>query len=123
MPVKKGLSTTQRTLRELRGRGLIADKCERWNPYAGKFGVRMDLFGVLDLIALDRERGIIGIQATSGSGMSSHRRKILESNLALEWIRCGGVLELWGWRKVKKKRGGKLKVWRPRIEVFNESMF
>lgn len=34
----------------------------------------------------------------------------------MDWLSTPGtVLELWAWRKVKAKRGGKAMVWRPRI--------
>jgi len=120
--VKRSLSYTQRTLRELRRRGVIADVCERFNPYAGPFGKRMDLFGFIDLIALYPQR-IVAIQSTGPSGHSQHRKKILESELALEWLKSSGEIELWSWRKLLKKRGGKLKIWQPRVETITEDMF
>lgn len=115
----KGLTPTQRTLRELRARGLECGMVERWNAFAGPHGIRQDLFGFIDIIALDTSGGgsIIGVQST-GSDFAGHRRKILEErhHQAAEWLRCGGKIELWGWRKVLKVRGGKAKVWRPRVE-------
>ena len=111
------LSPTQRTLRALRAQGSIVGSVERWNPHVGSHGIRQDLFGFIDLIALDPERGIIGIQSC-GQAFSQHINKILDSDCtqaAIEWLRCGGKIEVWGWRKVKLKRGGKAKVWKPRI--------
>ena len=35
-----------------------------------------------------------------------------------EWLNCDGKLELWGWRKLKLKRGSKAYRWRPRIATF-----
>jgi len=79
------------------------------------------------VIALDPKEGIIGIQSC-GQSFAAHRREMLESaevykdtgltkpEACLEWLKAGGKLELWGWRKVKVKRGGKAEVWRPRVE-------
>jgi len=113
----KGLSPTQRTLRELRDQGRLCGIVERFNTFAGPHGVRQDLFGFIDIIALDVERGIIGIQSC-GQSFSAHRKKIVEerNQEAFEWLRCGGKIELWGWRKVKLKRGGIAVRWKPRIE-------
>lgn len=111
-----GLSPTQRTLRELRGQGKICGIVEKFNRFAGAHGIRQDLFGFIDIIALDRHEGIIGIQST-GSGFAEHKRKLLEqrNDECVEWLRCGGKVQLWGWRKVKLKRGGKAERWMPRV--------
>ena len=119
----KGLSYTQRTLRELRRRGLIAAVVERWNQYAGPHGSRQDLFGFIDIIALDPKRGIIAIQSTGPSGHAMHRKKVLQNETALEWLACGGLIELWSWRKLLVKRGGKARRWSSRIEHIIEEMF
>jgi len=113
------LSPTQRTLRELRKQGRIVDVCERWivNPKHPGGGFRKDLFGFIDLIVLDPE-GIIAIQSC-GQSFKAHLDKIMQSECTeyvIEWLQCGGGLELWGWRKVKLKRGGKAMRWQPRIQ-------
>lgn len=123
MPVKKTLSYTSRTLRECRARGYICDKAEKFNAYAGPFGRREDLFNFIDIIYLDRANGIVAIQSTGPSGHSQHRRKILENEFALEWLKCGGKIELWSWRKLLLKRGGKARRWTPRIENITEDNF
>lgn len=121
--VKKRLNYTQKTLRACRERGYICDKTEKWNAFAGPFGQREDLFGFIDLIALDPKQGIIAIQSTGPHGHSQHRKAILENEFALEWLKCKGVIELWSWRKLLKKRGGKLRVWVPRIEPITKEDF
>lgn len=118
----KGLSPTQRTLRALRDQGRIADICEKWviNPKHPAGGFRKDLFMFADLISLDPERGIIAIQSC-GSAFSAHLKKITDSECTenvIEWLKCGGKLELWGWRKVKLQRGGKALRWKPRLTEF-----
>jgi len=112
-----GLSPTQRTLRELRQRGCHCDIVERFNQYAGKFGQRFDLFGFIDLIALYPDKGIVGVQCCARSGHAAHRTKILENEIAPEWIKSGGTIEIWSWGKQKLKRGGKAMRWVPKIET------
>ncbi len=114
-------SNTQRTLRALRQQGCICGIVERWNQFAapksgGIPGIREDLFGFLDIIAL-YPTGICGIQSC-GQAFSEHNKKILANEVAPEWLKSGGRIELWGWRKVKKVRGGKQEVWKPRIKEY-----
>ena len=110
-------------MRECRSRGYICDKTERWNAFAGPFGRHEDLFGFIDLIALDPKQGIIAIQSTGPHGHAKHRKDILVNAYALEWLKCGGVIEIWSWRKLKKHRGGKGRFWSPRIEPITKDMF
>ena len=112
----KGISNTSRTLEYLRSMGWVCDKVEQWNPYAGRFGTRKDMFGFADIVALG-EGTIISIQSC-GQAFSEHDRKILDSSHALKWLQCGGRILLIGWRKILKTRGGKLKVWSPRIKEY-----
>jgi len=123
MAVSKKLSYTQRTLRECRARGYICDKAEKFNAYAGPFGRREDLFGFIDIIILDPQKGIVAIQSTGPSGHAQHRKAILENEFALEWLKCGGKIEIWSWRKLLKHKGGKLRLWIPRIEPITANMF
>lgn len=111
-----GLTPTQRTLRELRQRGCICGIVERFNHYAGPFGIRQDLFGFVDIIALYPD-GICAIQSC-GQSFSEHDKKILDNETAPEWMKSGGIIELWGWRKLKLKRGGKAERWVPRVKRY-----
>lgn len=116
-----GLSPTQRTRGALRDLGRNFGTVERWIPRPGLpgGGFRSDLFGFIDLIVLCPERGIVAIQSC-GQDFSGHYRKITEqcAEMAIEWLECGGKIELWGWRRLKEKRGGKRYRWRPRIHDF-----
>jgi len=113
----KELSYTQRTLRYIREQGWLADIVERFNAYAGKFGQRKDLFGIIDIIALG-ENSIIGIQSTSGQKFPEHDKKIINEPMTREWLKSGGRLILIGWRKVKLFRGSKAMRWEPRIKEY-----
>lgn len=113
------LTPTQRTLRELRQQGRVAAIVERWNAYAGEHGIRQDLFGIIDVLALDPERGVVGVQST-GLDFAAHFRTLTQERVqeVTDWLRTPGTsLELWGWRKVKLHRGGKAERWQPRIRV------
>ena len=115
-----GISPTQRTLNALREEGRIAGVVERFNRFGGNFGIRQDLFGIIDIIALDKEKGVVGVQST-GSAFSAHHRKLTEEKRqeCIDWLETPGTsLELWGWRKIKKKKGGKQMVWAPRIKEY-----
>jgi len=113
-----GLSPTQRTLKALRAQGRICGIVERFLQYAGKFGARKDLFGFLDIIAIDPIQGIVGIQSC-GSAFSEHVKKMTEerNEEMFEWLKWAKV-ELWGWRKVKLRRGSVAIRWKPRIADF-----
>ena len=83
-----------------------AEVVERWVPAPKPF--RRDLFHIIDIIALDPERGILGIQSC-GADFAGHMRKLQEHGAEVEdWRLAGGKLELWSWRPLKIKRGGKL---------------
>jgi hypothetical protein len=110
------MSPTQRTLKRLREQGITAGIVERWLAFAGKFGKRQDLFGIIDIIALDPIDGVIGIQSC-GNTFSSHYKTITEEKYqnTLEWLETPGTkLEIWSWRKVVKERGSGVYIWRVR---------
>lgn len=116
---RKGLSPTQRSLALLRQRGCLAAVVERWNQYAGPHGVRQDLFGFIDVLAVEPgENGCLGVQCCASSGMAAHRTKITEEQVeeATAWLVAGNRIELHGWRKVKVTRSGKAMRWTPRVE-------
>jgi len=119
--MSKGLSPTQRTLRALRQEGYICGIVERFNAYAGPYGIRQDLFGFLDIVAI-KPIGICGIQSC-GSDFASHDRKIKGNEAAPEWLKAGGSIELWAWRKVKRVHGGTAMVWKPRVREYTEEDF
>jgi hypothetical protein len=97
---------------------------------------RHDLFGIIDIIALDHgdddewsiekgtwiahPGGVIGVQSC-GTAFSEHYKKITQTKAkeARDWLLTPGTsLELWGWRKIKVKRGGKAMRCEPRIHKF-----
>ena len=115
------LSPTQRTLKFIRDAGYMAGIVERWlpNPAYPGGGKRKDYLNIIDIIAL-KGNITLGVQST-GQDVSGHIKKILNEHpeSALEWL-SGRDRQLFivGWRKVLKKRGGKARVWKPRIVKF-----
>jgi hypothetical protein len=118
----KRTSPTQRTLLAMRKKGFLSQVVERWltipNPKPGMPpGRRIDLFGFIDGISLTHD-SIIGWQATSGSNLSSRITKIKYEcrEQAVEWLRAGGKIELWGWRKLSPL-GTKVVRWKPIVRT------
>lgn len=113
-----GMSPTQRTIKAMRDQGRLCAIAEKFNSFVGPYGIRQDLFGFIDIVAIDPVDGIVGIQSC-GSSFSQHIDKMVgERNENMyEWLKHAKV-ELWGWRKVKVKRGGKAMRWKPRIADF-----
>ena len=114
------MSPTARTLKYYRDQGVEIGVVERWVPFFAvdgdkkKGGVRVDLFGFIDLIAITPE-GIVGIQATS-TGNASHRIMKIRTEckgVAAEWAQAGGQIIVIGWKKYVKKVDRKS--WRPTI--------
>lgn len=94
-------SPTQRSLKLLKDMGLRAQVVERWNAHAR---VRQDLFGVIDIVALDpAARRVLGVQTTSRSNMSARVTKIKESAEAKDWSICCGPIYVHGWDKPKTR--------------------
>lgn len=75
---------------------------------------RRDLFGFIDLVALTPE-GILGIQSTAYGDIGARKAKICAActTEAVAWLRAGGLIEIWGWRKYSTPIARKY--WRPTI--------
>lgn len=116
MAKKPSQSYTSRTFTWLRtDHAWHAEVVERWNMGAG---VRQDLFGCIDAIALPRRviGPVLALQITS-TGVSERCRKIEATPRMTLWVRCGSRLAVVGWRKLKGP-GSKVARWTPRIVEF-----
>jgi len=107
-------SYLERTLSELKSQGYMVQKVEHFNVYGG---VRQDLFGFLDLLAVHPAHGIIGIQVC-GEDWSSHVKKLTgeRKEALILWLASGGRCTLIGWRQLKE-------TWTPRIREFTLADF
>lgn len=106
-------SPTQRTLSALRDMGISARIVEQWLNHVhrgeGKFGIRRDLFGWIDIIAVCPIRGVGAVQSC-GQSFSAHLAKLrgVRRSRVHEWLSSGAWAELWGWKRLKG-------VWTPRV--------
>ena len=108
---------SQRTGQWLKRLGFKVGTVERFVKFPGmEHGIRQDLFGFIDLIAMHPKYGIVAVQATVGAAHAAHVDKIEAEPNALFWTRCGAVIWLVSWRKGGER--GKRKLWTMRIEEF-----
>jgi hypothetical protein len=117
------MTATHRTLKKLREDGYLVDVVERFIPRSGFSGVRKDLFGLFDLLAIKPGEGFIGIQCFTTTWSKHFTVLEKEKQNAITWLQSGGRIEFWGWRRLKVKRGGKAIRWTPRIEVIDLGYF
>lgn len=109
------MTPTELTLKHLRAGGIPCAKVEHWNAHAK---CRQDMFGIIDIVALDPMRGVVGIQATTLAHAAERFLKLTgeKAQASLDWLRTPGTkLEVWGWRRLKLKRGGRAVRWEPDI--------
>lgn len=109
-------SPTSRTLALLRKESKLSEVVEKFNCFTKQ---RKDLFGFIDIVAIDCEaKTTWGIQATSTGNINSRIKKICVEckENALAWIKSGNKIEVIGWSKKGAK--GKRKLWTPsRVEI------
>lgn len=108
-------SPTQRTLAWLRGSGWTCAITEHWNPHAH---IRQDLFGVIDVLAISKDKGCLGVQACTGTDTARRLGKVLAEPRAKLWIEAGNKLWVIGWRKLKASNR-----WEPDIRDITIGMF
>jgi hypothetical protein len=99
-------SPTARSLGECRRLGWTAQVVERWNPHSK---TRLDLFGGVDILALDGLPGCLGIQATTTAHAAAREAKLRAEPRMAAWLAAGNRLEVWAWAKLGAR--GKRKLW------------
>lgn len=140
---KNKITTAGKTMELIREQGGICQVVERWqstgalrhskkNTYTRPSGVRIDLFGFIDIVAC-RDSKIIGIQCTTRKSMSARKYKILNecAEAAKTWLKSSGHIEIWGWHKTTyllksgKKSASKrwdVKIQQITLDDFEETM-
>ncbi len=115
------MTPTSRTLKLLRKEGKTAEVSEKWNSFTCQ---RKDLFGFIDIVALDTINKMTwGIQCTSTGNMNARINKICIEckDNAVAWLAAGNKIEVVGWSKKGKK--DKRKLWQvTRKEITLEDM-
>jgi len=117
-------SPTQRTVAECKRRGWLVQNVEQTIRIPGGRTFKRDLFGGIDLVAIDDagERPLlIGIQTTSGAHHADRRAKLLALEPLKRWVMTGAELHVWTWAKQGPR--GKRKTWTLRIEPITVDMF
>jgi hypothetical protein len=136
-PRRRAVPTAHRTLEWLRRHGCRAGITEQWISFHGELrknfkgtpGVRRDLFGFIDIIAMEPKRaGLLGINSCSDASIAEHKALILGEGRqkgrqgpdpklvrenAIEWLQRHNRIALYGWKK-RRKEGRE--VWVPRVE-------
>jgi len=107
-------SYLQRTMKLFKELDFLVEKVEYYNAHAG---VRHDLYGFIDVLALHPAYGSMAVQVCGPSDFAPHVKKILgpRREALILWL-CASPHNrciLIGWRKLKK--GG----WTPRIKEFH----
>ena len=121
---------TTKTLEWMRKQNLAPQIVERFIG-VGKFGVRKDFLGILDIIGFDQTKTPVqfwGVQSTSLGQKNPHLKTILEDQAENSrlWLSTGSKLFLVCWRKVKKKKKdgsfSKVYTWEPKIDEITLDM-
>jgi hypothetical protein len=88
---------------------------ERFIAFPKPHGHRKDCFGFGDILAFNGSQTLM-IQSC-GQSYAAHLKDLLANPNVPLWLAgpCRKCI-LIGWRKILKKRGGKLKIWAPRIK-------
>ncbi len=93
-----------KTIEALRAEWPLVEKVEHWVSFGGKGGIRKDLFGFADFVAV-RDGFVLLVQATSWSNVSARVKKIRELPAHSVWLWSRHrFIEVWGWRKSKSGR-------------------
>src|SRR5438445_5614490 len=101
------MSPTQRSLAHLRRRGALCAVVERFNAFVtrpdGGKGVRMDLFGFIDVLAVEPgHRGVLAVQCTRTDDQARRLDKIKSPKVwakAKVWLQAHNRIEVHGWAK------------------------
>jgi hypothetical protein len=118
------INLTTKTTERLQKEGIPKEYIANVEKFNFATKRRNDLYGFIDLLVLMPGIGTRAIQATGsttgGAGEGWKRiRKIMgeRTDLAKAWLQTPGhhCIEVWDWRKLQEKRGGKRKLWTPAI--------
>jgi len=99
-------SPTSRTTKLLRDTGWTYQIVEYWCPHSRR---RKDLWGIGDILVMDKQPGSLLLQVSSASGHAARVKKSLAEPRLEEWLESGNRFEVWTWGK--KGARGKRKLW------------
>lgn len=94
-------SPAELSLAMLRRWGWQAAMVER---FIAAIKIRQDLFGIIDILGMSAERGIIGVQCCSLDAYQKHIEKYRDPDLVYNiktWLQANGRYEIWAWGRRK----------------------
>jgi hypothetical protein len=95
------MSPTQLSLKHLRESGWTTLAIvEYWNPFAR---VRKDLFGFIDILAINDEGEVLAVQTTSYTNINARCKKIAENDNVGSVRKANWAIQVHGWRKKDNK--------------------
>ena len=110
------MTPTQRSLAWWRQEGYTVAVVEKFLRFPGmSHGVRQDLFGFADLVAIRADKdGVVAIQCGVGADHAKHVAKIHAEPRARIWLSARNRILVDSWRKVGDR--GQRKIWAVRQE-------
>jgi hypothetical protein len=92
----------------------VVEKTETRNPFSN---TSHDLFGFIDVLACLAGK-LTAVQATTIDHLSHRRNKILASEKARAWTKCGGLIWIivWGQAQENNRQGLPVGRWYHKIE-------
>lgn len=108
------MSPMQRSKKYLEQQGYRVAITEHWNSFAR---CRVDLFGVIDLLAMRPGAPLLAIQTTSTSNLSARLKK--DPITVRQWLSTGAEFQFHGWSRQGAR--GKRKTWTLTIKGLNQN--
>lgn len=105
-------------------RELLDDLEETLAQHKSNPGVRKDLLGFIDVLAIVPGERLVAIQCTSKTNIAARVNKILASDLATEWLTVPCCeIEVWGWFRREQRVNRRLWDVETRIVVLPDKPF
>lgn len=96
----------ERTKQHYQKAGWTVGIVERFNPHVPPRGIRQDLYGFIDAVAIRADQpGVTALQACS-TDFAEHLVKIMESDHARTWTQAGNRIVLVSWTRSERGSGG-----------------
>jgi hypothetical protein len=81
------MRASERSMNYVRKQGWIPWVVERFIGQAGRFGKRIDLFNIIDIVAIHpKNMATLGIQSTTRSQIREHLITINENSFSRTWL-------------------------------------
>lgn len=102
----KRTSPLARSMAFHKAKGHYVSKTERYNPFSKRLN---DLYGFIDMVVMDDQMGLLGVQVTTTKNMNARLAKIRSIPESTVWLNKGLRIQVEGWA-LQGPRGGR-KTW------------